>query len=150
MTVSAPLWLCYNGMSLNKGNTPLHKRPSPGPYLLPKELQSWTNLAIPSLSDRLEKSILVLDGAMGTSIQKLGLTADDFGGAQYEGCNEYLVLTKPDAIAQVHRGFLEAGADILETDTFGATSVVLAEYELAHEVPANQPGGGKAGVPVVR
>ena len=75
--------------------------------------------------------VLTFDGAMGTSIQTQNLTAEDFGGAQYEGCNEYLVHTKPEAIAKVHRAFLEAGADVIETDTFGATSIVLAEYDLA-------------------
>ena len=50
---------------------------------------------------------------------------DDFGGADYEGCNEYLNLTRPDVIADIHRAYLDAGADILETNTFGATSVVL-------------------------
>ena len=58
---------------------------------------------------------------------------EDFGGAEYEGCNEYLALTKPEAISDIHQRFLDAGADILETNTFGATSIVLAEYELAHE-----------------
>ncbi len=77
--------------------------------------------------------ILVLDGAMGTAIQGRNLTADDFGGPQYEGCNEYLVLTRPDVIADIHQGYLDAGADILETNTFGATSVVLGEYALTHE-----------------
>ena len=75
--------------------------------------------------------VLTFDGAMGTSIQTQNLTAEDFGGPQYEGCNEYLVHTKPEAIATVHRAFLEAGADVIETDTFGATSIVLAEYDLA-------------------
>jgi 5-methyltetrahydrofolate--homocysteine methyltransferase len=79
------------------------------------------------------RKILVLDGAMGTAIQARDLTADDFGGPQYEGCNEYLVLTRPDVIADIHQSYLDAGADILETNTFGATSVVLGEYGLAHE-----------------
>ncbi len=73
---------------------------------------------------------LVFDGAMGTSLQAQNLTAADFGGPEYEGCNEYLVQTKPDAIAKVHRDFLQAGADVIETDTFGAASIVLAEYDL--------------------
>jgi 5-methyltetrahydrofolate--homocysteine methyltransferase len=76
--------------------------------------------------------VLVFDGAMGTSLQMQNLTAEDFGGAEYEGCNEYLVRTKPEAIAQVHRSFLEVGADVIETDTFGASSIVLAEYNLSH------------------
>ena len=77
------------------------------------------------------RPVLVFDGAMGTNLQTQNLTAEDFGGAEYEGCNEYLVHTKPEAVAQVHRGFLEAGADVIETDTFGGTSIVLAEYDLA-------------------
>ncbi|MGK7930654.1 MAG: methionine synthase [Microcystaceae cyanobacterium] len=78
-----------------------------------------------------QRPVLVFDGAMGTSIQSQNLTAEDFGGAEYEGCNEYLVHTKPDAIKKVHQGFLDAGADVIETDTFGGTSLVLAEYDLA-------------------
>lgn len=77
------------------------------------------------------RPVIVFDGAMGTNLQTQNLTADDFGGAQYEGCNEYLVHTKPEAVAKVHRDFLAAGADVIETDTFGGTSIVLAEYDLA-------------------
>ena len=78
-----------------------------------------------------ERPVLVFDGAMGTSLQMQELTAADFGGEEYEGCNEYLVETKPDAVDKVHRSFLEAGADVIETDTFGGTSLVLAEYDLS-------------------
>lgn len=77
-----------------------------------------------------KRPVIVFDGAMGTNLQVQNLTAEDFGGAKYEGCNEYLIHTKPSAVETVHRGFLEAGADVIETDTFGATSVVLAEYDL--------------------
>jgi 5-methyltetrahydrofolate--homocysteine methyltransferase len=77
--------------------------------------------------------VLVFDGAMGTNLQTQNLTAEDFGGPQYEGCNEYLVHTKPEAVAKVHRDFLAAGADVIETDTFGSTSLVLAEYDLADQ-----------------
>ena len=80
-----------------------------------------------------DRPVLVFDGAMGTNLQVQNLTAEDFGGAEYEGCNEYLVKTKPEAVAWVHRGFLEAGADVIETDTFGGTSIVLAEYDLADQ-----------------
>jgi 5-methyltetrahydrofolate--homocysteine methyltransferase len=80
-----------------------------------------------------ERPVIVFDGAMGTSLQTQNLTAEDFGGAHYEGCNEYLVHTKPDAVEKVHRDFLEAGADVIETDTFGGTSIVLAEYDLADQ-----------------
>ncbi|MDJ0576017.1 MAG: methionine synthase [Xenococcaceae cyanobacterium MO_234.B1] len=80
-----------------------------------------------------DRPVLVFDGAMGTNLQVQNLTAEDFGGAEYEGCNEYLVHTKPEAVEKVHRGFLEAGADVIETDTFGGTSIVLAEYDLADQ-----------------
>ncbi|MBW4685385.1 MAG: methionine synthase [Komarekiella atlantica HA4396-MV6] len=78
-----------------------------------------------------DSPVLVFDGAMGTNLQTQNLTAEDFGGPQYEGCNEYLVHTNPEAVAKVHRDFLAAGADVIETDTFGSTSIVLAEYDLA-------------------
>ncbi|NQW23842.1 MAG: methionine synthase [SAR202 cluster bacterium] len=88
---------------------------------------------IDELKSALGQRILVMDGAMGTAIQDRNLGPDDFGGAEYEGCNEYLIITRPDVIEEIHRGYLEAGADIIETNTFGATPVVLAEYNLAHE-----------------
>ena len=77
-----------------------------------------------------DRPVLVFDGATGTSLQQLNLTAEDFGGAELEGCNENLVITRPDAVQAVHRQFLEAGCDVIETDRFGAASVVLAEYGL--------------------
>ncbi|MBM5803601.1 MAG: methionine synthase [Cyanobacteria bacterium K_DeepCast_35m_m2_155] len=80
-----------------------------------------------------QRPVLVFDGATGTSLQQMELSADDFGGAALEGCNEYLVLTRPDAVQAVHRQFLEVGADVIETDTFGATSLVLAEYDIADQ-----------------
>mgnify|MGYP001243667765 FL=1 len=86
-----------------------------------------------ALNTLLTERVLVIDGAMGTAIQALDLGPDDFGGPEFEGCNENLTLTRPDAIAQIHQEYLDAGADILETNTFGATPVVLAEYNLAHE-----------------
>jgi 5-methyltetrahydrofolate--homocysteine methyltransferase len=91
-----------------------------------------------ALEDALVNRILVLDGAMGTMLQQRQLTAADFGGAALEGCNENLVLTRPDVIRDVHRAYFEAGADIVETDTFGATQIVLAEYGLqAHAYELN-------------
>ena len=84
------------------------------------------------------RPVVVFDGAMGTNLQVQNLTAADFGGPEYEGCNEYLVITKPEAVEKVHRGFLEAGADVIETDTFGGTSIVLAEYDLADSGLRNQ------------
>lgn len=78
-----------------------------------------------------DRPVVIFDGAMGTNLQSQNLTAEDFGGAEYEGCNEYLVITKPEAVAKVHRDFLAAGADVVETDSFGASPLVLAEYDLA-------------------
>jgi len=82
------------------------------------------------LKEVLAERIVVLDGAFGTYIQGLNLGAQDFGGPELEGCNENVVRTRPDAIRAMHQSFLGAGADIIETATFGATSVVLAEYGL--------------------
>jgi len=82
----------------------------------------------------LRERILVLDGAMGTAVQARHLTAEDFGGPYLDGCNENLVLTRPDVVLDIHRGYLEVGADIVETDTFGGTGIVLAEYGLQDKV----------------
>ena len=81
----------------------------------------------------LERRILVLDGATGTGVQAMGLTAADFGGPELEGCNENLCRTRPDAVIALHRSYLEAGADIVETNSFGSTPLVLAEYGLADD-----------------
>src|SRR5262249_51821624 len=78
-----------------------------------------------------ERRILVLDGAMGTMIQSRNLGAEDFGGAQYEGCNEHLNLTRPDVICAIHETYLEAGADLISTNSFGCAPYVLGEYGLA-------------------
>ena len=90
-----------------------------------------TEPRIHELLSALDERILVLDGAMGTMIQQRGLTAADFGGPQYEGCNEMLALTRPDVIADIHRAYFDAGADIVETDSFQSSPIVLAEYGLA-------------------
>ena len=84
------------------------------------------------IEEKLQNNILLLDGAMGTMIQQEDLTAEDFGGEEYEGCNEYLVETRPDVILKIHKAYIEAGADIIETNTFGATNIVLSDYELSH------------------
>ena len=83
-----------------------------------------------ALRELLRERILVLDGAMGTMLQQENLTAEDFGGPQYEGCNENLVLTSPDVVVGIHRKYLEAGSDIIETNSFGSAPIVLAEYGL--------------------
>ena len=79
----------------------------------------------------LETRILVLDGAMGTMIQAANLSADDFGGAALEGCNENLNLTRPDVIRSIHAAYYEAGADLASTNTFGCAPYVLGEYGLS-------------------
>ncbi|MBP1999788.1 5-methyltetrahydrofolate--homocysteine methyltransferase [Paenibacillus shirakamiensis] len=84
----------------------------------------------PSIQSRMLEKILILDGAMGTMIQQEELTPMDFGGEELDGCNEMLVLTRPDVISRIHEQYLEAGADLIETNTFGAASVVLAEYDI--------------------
>ncbi|MGA2328045.1 MAG: methionine synthase [Bryobacteraceae bacterium] len=86
-----------------------------------------------ALCESLDRRILCLDGAMGTMLQQAGLTAADFGGPALEGCNEVLVRTRPDVVLGIHRAYLAAGADIIETDTFGGAPIVLAEYGLERE-----------------
>ncbi len=86
------------------------------------------------LNECLAERILVLDGAMGTQLQEAKLTAEDFGGATLEGCNENLVLTRPDVVRKIHKDYFDAGADIVETNTFGAMDIVLAEYGLQDHV----------------
>lgn len=78
----------------------------------------------------IKQKILVLDGGMGTAIQDLDLGPEDFGGTEFDGCNEYLNLVNPDVIKNIHTQFLNAGSDIIETNTFGATPLVLDEYGL--------------------
>jgi len=77
----------------------------------------------------LKEKIIVFDGAMGTSIQTYNLSLDDFIGL--EGCNEILVNTKPHIIKEIHSSFLKVGCDVIETNTFGSSSIVLAEYDIA-------------------
>jgi 5-methyltetrahydrofolate--homocysteine methyltransferase len=82
------------------------------------------------LSELLRERILVFDGAMGTQIQARKLTAEDFGGSELEGCNENLVATRPDVVREIHEAYFAAGADVVETDSFGGTPLVLGEYGL--------------------
>src|SRR5438874_2484299 len=89
---------------------------------------------IKTLHELLAERILVIGGPYGTYLHGRDLTAADYGGAQYEGCPEQLVITRPDVIEDAHRGYLEAGADIITTNTFGGGSIVLAEYGLQDKV----------------
>jgi len=84
--------------------------------------------------DALEKKILVFDGAMGTSLQQQDLSAEHFGGEQYNGCNDYLVISYPEAVEKVHRAFMEAGVDVLETDTFRSNRLTMKEYGLQDRI----------------
>ncbi|MHB1794592.1 MAG: methionine synthase [Acidobacteriaceae bacterium] len=81
-----------------------------------------------NFSEILRDRVIVYDGAMGTSIQKHALTIDDYWNK--EGCNELLVLSRPDVIRGIHASFLEVGCDVIETDSFGSSRLVLAEYQL--------------------
>jgi 5-methyltetrahydrofolate--homocysteine methyltransferase len=84
--------------------------------------------------DVLAQRVLVYGGAMGTSIQNYNLSGQDFGHERYWGCNDYLSITRSDIIAEIHAAFLEAGADIIVTNTFRANRITLAEYELHDRV----------------
>ncbi|MFN8040297.1 MAG: methionine synthase [Acidimicrobiales bacterium] len=84
-----------------------------------------------SYLEAVNERVVIFDGAMGTGIQARGLTADDFGGEHLEGCNELLVVTRPDVISELHAAYFEVGCDVAETDTFGAFGVPLAEYGIA-------------------
>ncbi len=79
----------------------------------------------------LNERIVVFDGAMGTNLQVQNLSLDDFGGLRFEGCNENLLVTRPDAVEKVHAGFLEVGCDVIETNSFNGTPVDFAEYGIA-------------------
>ncbi len=78
----------------------------------------------------LDERVLVFDGAMGTELMAMELGAEDFGGTAFAGCNEAVVLARPDLIAGIHERYLAAGADVLETDTFTASRLKLDEYGL--------------------
>ncbi len=80
--------------------------------------------------DAIADHVVIFDGAMGTNIQRYKLTADDFGGEQYNGCNDYLVITRPDVIAEIHASFLAVGSEVVETDTFRSNPLTLREYGL--------------------
>lgn len=80
----------------------------------------------------IKEKIIVFDGATGSTLQTYDLTADDFGGKELEGCNEHLCISKPDVVKRLHTYFLNAGADVIETNTFGSTSIVLNEYNIGN------------------
>ena len=84
--------------------------------------------------ESLQERVLIFDGAMGTSVQRYDLTPEEFGGQQFEGCNDYLCVTNPRIIEEIHTSYMEAGADVLETATFGSTRPKLGEYGIPDEV----------------
>ncbi|MGH8918650.1 MAG: homocysteine S-methyltransferase family protein, partial [Actinomycetes bacterium] len=84
----------------------------------------------PNYLDAVRERVVVFDGATGTNLQLRHLGVDDFGGPALEGCNEILVETRPDVVADLHRSFLDVGCDVVETDSFGSLPWVLAEYGL--------------------
>jgi 5-methyltetrahydrofolate--homocysteine methyltransferase len=86
-----------------------------------------------SILDILKERIVVFDGAMGTNLQVQNLSLDDFGGPRFEGCNEHLLVTRPDAVERVHAGFLDVGCDVIETNSFNGTPVDFAEYGIADQ-----------------
>ena len=83
------------------------------------------------MKNLLKKKIIIFDGATGTYLQTFGLKRGDYGSPRYEGLNEYLSISKPEAVSRVHEDYLKAGADVIETNPFGANSAALAEYGLA-------------------
>ena len=88
---------------------------------------------MPTILDAIKERIVVFDGAMGTNLQVQNLTLDDFGGPRFEGCNENLLVTRPDAVENVHTAFLDAGCDVVETNSFNGTPVDFAEYGIADQ-----------------
>jgi 5-methyltetrahydrofolate--homocysteine methyltransferase len=86
-----------------------------------------------SFLDTLKERIVVFDGAMGTNLQVQNLSLDDFGGLRFEGCNEHLLITRPDAVEKVHTAFLDVGCDVIETNSFNGTTVDFAEYDMADQ-----------------
>lgn len=88
----------------------------------------------------LDERVLIFDGAMGTSIDTFTLTAADYGGPETEGCRDYLVMTRPDVIEQIHASFMEAGCDVVETCTFQSSRLRLEEWGLADQTYAINHG----------
>ena len=84
--------------------------------------------------DALDERVLLFDGAMGTNLERQELTVEQFGGERTAGCNDFLVISYPQAVEKVHRDFLEAGADVIETDSFRANRLTLAEFGLGDQV----------------
>ena len=94
-----------------------------------------------NIYNELQKRILILDGAMGTMLQDYNFSEEDYRGERFKdyptslkGNNDLLSLTQPDAIAEIHRKYFDAGADIVETNTFSGTSIAMADYDMENLV----------------
>lgn len=110
---------------------------------------------VEQLCAQLNERILVLDGGMGTMIQSYRLNEADFRGERFadwpcdlKGNNDLLVLSKPEVISAIHNAYFEAGADIIETNTFNSTTIAMADYQMESPVGGNQLCGGETGAPV--
>src|SRR3989344_8374448 len=95
-----------------------------------KRIEQYSNTTMHDLKELLKRRMLVLDGGMGTYIQSFKLKAEDFGREEYFGCNEHLNITRPEIIRTIHEYYLQAGADIIETNSFAGSSITLAEFNL--------------------
>ncbi|MCL2178174.1 MAG: methionine synthase [Proteobacteria bacterium] len=104
--------------------------------MAPTFFESERSQRVAALQDALKKRILILDGAMGTNLEALGLSVEAFGGEAFSSCNEYLIRTCPEAVRKIHSEFLKSGCDIIQTNTFGGTPLVLGEFHLAREAEA--------------
>jgi 5-methyltetrahydrofolate--homocysteine methyltransferase len=112
--------------------TAVHVRTRSGPRVTARPPETHTDRRY---LDALAEKVVVFDGAMGTSIQTYDLTPADFGGERYAGCNDYLVIQKPEVIEAIHASYLEAGCDVIETCTFRSNRLTMAEYGLEDQVP---------------
>src|SRR5438132_1212737 len=109
------------------------RRGSPAGVLISADQSAHSKKKMASFLDTLKERIVVFDGAMGTNLQVQNLTLDDFGGLRFEGCNEHLLITRPDAVENVHTAFLDVGCDVIETNSFNGTPVDFAEYDMADQ-----------------
>src|SRR5262245_24169773 len=104
--------------------------------MTPQAVFASGTLAFQSMSkflDLLKEKVIIFDGAMGSNLQALNLSIEDWGGPEFENCSENLLYTRPDAIESVHRSFLDVGCDVIETNSFGGSEVVLTEFGIAEK-----------------